>query len=97
MTEPSAARAWADTHGIVLSAAPLETASTCDYTWQVEARTPRGCLAVAVTTDGPEPDPFDHLFGVWAYETPDDGEYAAAAEVLGPDALVELAELLGWL
>ena len=91
----ASSRAWARNHGVILSVVPVRNANSPE--WHCEARTERGCMALDVTTDGYEPDPFDCLFGVWAHETPGDREYHHAAEVLGPDALRELAELLGWI
>jgi hypothetical protein len=94
LPEPSASpHAWAEAHGVVLSVVTTDDPTT----WHVEARTQRGCLELDVATDGYQPDPFDCLFGTWADETPGDAEYYAAGEVLGPDALADLAVLVGWL
>lgn len=87
------ARLWAETHGVVLSAALIEHDS-----WRLEAKTENGTLGITVETDGSHiPDPFDCLFGAWEYETPDGHEYVRAGRVLGPAALADLARLLGWL
>ena len=93
MPDAASAHAWAEKHGVVLSA----TRYTGE-TWRLEAKTHLGAIEDEITTDGSyEPDPFECLFGVWADFTPGHHEYRAAAAALGPAALADLARLLGWL
>lgn len=91
------AHAWAQKHGVVLSATRLHKPPDGE-SWCVEACTAFGVYAVQLDTDGSyQPDPFAVLFGSWADLTPDDDDYTAAARALGPAALADLARLLGWL
>ena len=85
-------------HRIHLTAELEETTAGGDQTWRLEAHTSNGTHAVTLTTDGSyTPDPFEVLFGSWADCAPDDDEYYEAGRILGPDALHDLAGLLGWI
>lgn len=88
---------FARRHHIDLTAELVDATEGAE-TWRLEAKCPNGILSDTMTTDRSfTPDPFEVFFGVWADELPDDDEYYTAAHALGPDALSDLAALLGWI